>query len=277
MLPLQLLYTGRFSTLINAFHVIIGYGCGQSSSLFQCRSSSDQSGLVYTPNIPDFYFNDVNAADFSSGREAKLTATDDGTTYIFTIPPESLERNCSGDVVAIQYCYEARDRDIGMNSSVFNLLHLNRNGLDFRVDSSFAIYTTPQEEFCSDPPGPGMDAVCCDTATLDRFQIPSTSFTFAVMVINNDVRPLAFAESANDFRHNQLQAFLGISALSPEFTFSLGQSEVVTDESLLLLRFLVGKTSVVSVKQTSFKTSGLIQGGSFPSKIMTPPPLPPKK
>ncbi len=108
----------------------------QSSSLFQCQSSSDQNGLVYTPNIPNEYFNHTNAADLrtSGGFLVGLNVTvrEKRATHIFTIPPESASRNCSGSLVSIQYCYRARDRDINKRRDIFvlsSLISLNQDGL----------------------------------------------------------------------------------------------------------------------------------------------------
>lgn len=221
-------------------HARADFGCGQSvdrSALFQCQPSSDQSGQVYTPDIPDFYFNAVNAADFRTGAGANLTTASGGITYIFTISPELEHRNCDGNVVAIQYCYHlAGAGDIGGNVTAFNFLHLNRNGFDFTVTGGFTVYTTPQENFCTGLPQP-TGTICCDTATLvatNQFQLPSSSYTFAVTLISNDVRLLAFADAAPYYRYRHLQASLG-SSVTPGNTFTLGQDNV-TGESLLLLR-----------------------------------------
>ena len=214
-------------------------GCTQT--LFQCQPSTGQSGLLYTPNIPDFYFNDMNAADFRSG--ANLTTSRNGFIYIFTIPAESSERICTGNVVAIQYCYETKDNRINRTVNIFNFLHMNRSGFDFTVTSSFMERTTPQDSFCTDLTGE-IQQICCDTATLDvmdQFQLPTTNYTFAVMIINNDARPLAFVPFATEYRHEQLQAALGSSVPPPGNIISLGQNTVITDESLLLLRFILGQ------------------------------------
>ena len=202
---------------------------------------------MYTPNIPDFYFNDVNAADFRSGGGANLTTSSNRVTYIFTIPAESSERNCTGNVVAIQYCYETRIDQIGSNEiNVFNFLHMNRSGLLFTFTGSFTEQTSPQSRFCTNPMGI-IQQVCCETATLDmmdQFQLPTTSYTFAVMIINNDARPLAFAASVDEYRHEQLQTDLGSSAPPPGNNITLGQNTVVPDQSLLLLRFILGNTNL---------------------------------
>ena len=218
-----------------------------ASSLFQCQPSSDVSGQVYTPNIPDFYFNDENAADFRSGDEENLITLRNRLTYIFTIPAESSERNCTGNVVAIQYCYETRNNRIGSNEiNVFNFLHMNRSGLAFTITGSFTERTSPQESFCTDPEG-GIQQICCDTATLDmmdQFLLPTTNYTFAVTVINNDARPLAFAASTTEYGYEQLQEDLRSSAPQPADIITLGQNDVVTDESLLLLRFILGNSNI---------------------------------
>ncbi len=90
--------------------------------LLRSKWTSPHPQQVYTPNIPDEYFNDTNAVDFRTGDEANLTNTENGARYFFTVPAESTSRNCSGDVVSIQYCYQARDSDRDTNSIVFNLL-----------------------------------------------------------------------------------------------------------------------------------------------------------
>ncbi len=129
-----------------------GSGYLQSSSVFQCQSSSDQSGLVYTPNIPDFYLNDVNAAALwsSDGSFKRLITTE--RTHIFTIPPESASRNCSGSLVSIQYCYRARDRNINVEQTIFilsSLVSRNEHGL-FEVKNITTIRNTPRNSTCTD-------------------------------------------------------------------------------------------------------------------------------
>ena len=169
--------------------------------------------------------------------------------YIFTIPAESAEHNCTGNVVAIQYCYETRNSQTGSNEiNVFNFLHMNRSELVFTVTGSFMERTSPQYSICTDPMGL-IQQICCDTATLDmmdQFQLPSTSYTFAVMVINIEARPLAFAASTTEYRHEQLLAVLGSSPPPPGNTITLGQNDVVTDQSFLLLRFILGNTNLQS-------------------------------
>ena len=148
--------------------------------------------------------------------------------------------------MAIQYCYETRDNQIGSNEiNVFNFLHLNRSGLVFTVTGSFTERSSPQDSFCTD--SMGGKQICCENATLDvrdQFQLPTTSYTFAVMIISNVARPLAFAASATEYRHEQLQAALGILAPPPRDIISLVQDNVVTDESLLLLRFILGNSNI---------------------------------
>jgi hypothetical protein len=185
----------------------------------------------------------MNAADFRSGSNANLTTTGMDLTYIFTIPAQSAQRNCAGNVVGIQYCYQARASDINVDSYIFNILHMTRNGLTFTVTGSYGEQTTPQEAFCVNPPG-SIERVCCETSTVevsDQFQIPTTNYTFAIMNSNDNVRLLAFDPSTTDYRYEQFQAHLGGTAPPVGNTISLDQSSAVSLHSLLLLRFIVGK------------------------------------
>ena len=121
---------------------------------------------------------------------------------------------------------------------------MNRSGFFFTVTGSFTVQTSPQNSFCTDPRG-GIQQICCDTATLDvidQFQLPTTNYTFAAMVFNNDARPLAFAASATEYRHEQLT--LRNSAPSPGNNITLSQDDVETEESLLLLRFILGNSNI---------------------------------
>ena len=163
---------------------------------FQCPPSSDQRGLVYTLNISDFYFNHTNAADLRTSDGVNLTHS---VTYFFTVPAESVSRNCSdGDVVSIQYCYQARYDDITMGTmgtsiNVFNLLAVDRNGMQFTIINSTTIQTAPNNSICTSPPG-DIQQICCDTTPLSGFQIPASEYTFGIVITNRNVRPLAFAD-----------------------------------------------------------------------------------
>ena len=219
----------------------------QTTSIFQCQSSSDQNGLVYTPNIPDFYFNDMNAANFRTGGRANLTTSQDGITYIFTIPPESpLMRNCSGTVVSLQYCYQARDSDIGRNRNIFNLLFLTQNGMDFTVNGMITRQAHPRNNTCTDPNSEAIQQICCETRSLtglniyDRFHIPFSSFAFGVVITDGNVRPLTFTTSATEYHVEQYQAALGANGPSLGNTFTLTENNQVNNGASLLFRFFIG-------------------------------------
>ncbi len=194
-------------------------GCGylQSSSLFQCQSSSDQSGLVYTPNIPDEYFNHTNAADLRTNGgsliDSSIMVKGGKATHIFTIPPESASRNCSGSLVSIQYCYRARDADINVEQTIFilsSLISLNQHGL-FEVINTTIVRNTPRNSICTDPPG-NIEQICCDTTPLSGLQISSSEYIFGVTITDPAaVRPLAFSgRRIREYRISQISAALGI-------------------------------------------------------------------
>ncbi len=211
----------------------------ESFAPFQCQSSSDQSGLVYTPNIPDFYFNDVNTAGFRTNDRANLTDTVNGVTYFFTVPAESASCNCSGDVVSIQYCYRARYRDIGTSSNVFNLLAVDRNGLQFTINNREVIQIESRNMRCAGPQG-DIQQICCDTTPLSGFQIPSSEYTFGIVITNNSVRPLAFADSVREYRVEQFRASLGTAGPQLGSIVNLTEGDRLTDRALLLIRAIIG-------------------------------------
>ena len=126
------------SAIIHFFQsAAASYGCAQTSSvssLYQCQPSSQNSDQVFIPNIPDFYFDHASAALFRGDGDNNLTVTGSrGRTFVFTVPAVSPERNCSGAVMSIQYCHQARANQIGQTHNIFDLITLRRNGLNFTV------------------------------------------------------------------------------------------------------------------------------------------------
>ena len=167
-----------------------------------------------------------------------------GVTYIFTIPPESPLHNCSGTVVSLQYCYQARNEDRGNNRTVFSILFLTRNGMSFRVNRRIFIRTIPSNSICTSIGS--RRQICCDNTTLrnfNRFQLPSSSFAFGVVITNGNVRPLAFTTSTSEYRIEYYRtSLLPLEILRPRTVLNLATSEQVND-STLLLRFFIGKIS----------------------------------
>ena len=170
-----------------------------------------------------------------------MTISQFGVTYIFTIPSEStVQRNCSGRVMSIQYCYQARNEDVGNTRDVFRFLSLVQDGLQFTVSTNVIIKTTPLNSICSDFPG-SLQQICCDTTSLsvsDQFQIPPSTYTFGVIIINNNVKLLAFANDVKEYRVEQYQVSLDF-LIPPGNKFTLTENAQV-NRSLLLLRFLIG-------------------------------------
>ena len=214
--------------------------------------SSDQNGLIHTRNIPDFYFNDSNAAaNFRTDGSANLTQSQSRrVAYIFTIPPESPLRDCSGTVVSLQYCYQARNRDIERNRTVnvFIFLSLTQNGMCFTVNRQMFIRTFLSNTICTNSSG-SIEQICCDTTTLNtsnQLQLPSSNFSFGVVITYGNVRPLAFTTSSTEYHVIQYRTFLGLTNSGTMFTLS--SNERVND-SFLLFRFVIGKGNKIRLLQ----------------------------
>ena len=178
----------------------------------------------------------------TNGVAANVTMSLNGFTYIFTIPSKSIQRNCSGRVMSIQYCYQAKNSDIGQTRNVFTFLSLIQEGVQFTVNSSVTIQTTPEDSICSDPRAGGIQQICCDTtflSAIDQFQISSSTYnTFGVVIINNNVKPLVFASTVTEYRVEQYQSALGSSfSIGTIYTFT---NSTQVNGSLLLLRFFIG-------------------------------------
>ena len=216
------------------------------SSPFECQPSSDQSGQVYTPNIPDSYFNHQNLAQIIARNTSNLITTKQFVTYIFTIPPEPA--GCSGSVVAIQYCYRTNDTQVRFMSEgkIFEFLHLTQlDELQFEVNSSIQITSVANASICTDIINhDDIQQVCCNTTTLsaaDVFQIPSSGYAFGVT--SRAYQPLAFDETHMEYLTEQFQTYLLTAFPIPSgLNFSVSRNNQV-NESLPLIRLIIGKYS----------------------------------
>ena len=214
---------------------IIVNGYAQTASVFECQptSSSDQ---VFTPNIPDLYFDHTNAAAFRTGAGANLTTVTGNhrKTFIYTTPPESA---CSGIVTAIQYCYHTRINN--PRRDILRFLSLSRDGFDFKVMNVQTGRAVPQDD-CSILATP---RICCTTATfsantMNQFRI-SSNYTFGAMLLNDlKVRPLAFSGMA-DVKYQFPHFVTRLTNGNPPtgFTFTHNRQN---NRYLLLMRFFIG-------------------------------------
>ncbi len=210
------------------------------SALFEC--TAEENGLVSTPNIPDSYFNHSRAGELRTQHIPTLMQTTAGFTYVFTVPSVGTQRNCSGNVMALEYCYEAGNEDVGMKRDLFYFLSLTRNtgAHDFRVDGKFLVEVTPMESSCTpDLPSGGVMRICCGQYTLEppnRIAISSAPFSFGIVI--RDLKLLAVSFRETEFNFPQFQLSLGESGPSVGGTFSVGSQ--LTGHSLLLQRFIIG-------------------------------------
>ena len=222
----------------SAIITLAGLTEAQSNSVFLCQRSAALAGDVYTPNIPDLYFNRENTATFSTSQNANLTTLLESRTYFFTIPRLSAQRNCSGTFTTIQYCYQVNLSTIP--SPIFSFYFATREGSSFTVDRSFLV--TPSMSKCTSIAADLL--ICCETRDLsvrEQISIRSSEFTFGL--VSRDMQFISFADSATEF--NVERAEVGVSIIGlisgGGLTISGGPGSISTDQSIVLFRFLMGK------------------------------------
>ena len=148
--------------------------------------------------------------------------------HIFTVPAlSSGNRNCSGNVLAIQYCYTAVNGSmIETNQSVFKLYYLTVENRKYFINSSFLVTTTSSRN-CS-------STYCCDSTTFsNQLHFPESNFTLGVKWIIGGYFRLASFTLFSEFNAEQyLLTDIEGSHTLPAVSLS--------HQPLLLLRFLLG-------------------------------------
>ena len=157
--------------------------------------------------------------------------------YIYPLPPESAEHNCSGTVVGMQYCYRNRSRRMsyGRNQTLFQLLFLTRNGYHnvYTVDSSVTVSATPQEATCTDEHL--YYRVCCENTTVGANNLQITE-AFGIVQVSNGLHLLSFRDSQYRVDVFETKHSGQHVAVGSNFTLSHRQNR----RRLFLLRLFLG-------------------------------------
>ena len=210
------------------------------AQLFQCQPSENNAYGQVFPNIPDMYFNPAEAANSLTGPTPDLMALGVNLAYIFIIPAVGANRNCSGDVVAFEYCYRT-SRTIGSGQrTVFDFLLLTRNSQTFTVNSKFPVRDDPGMAACMtiDDHLGLTDQVCCSVSDLNggnQHEAPTAEYTIGIAVSNPAILPLAISNSQTAFNINRYETALSTVQVGGSIT-----TFPLSGRSIALLRFYLG-------------------------------------
>ena len=154
----------------------------------------------------------------------------------------STQRNCSGRVVSLQYCYQVDSSLIGESISAFHFLSLTQDGQEFTVKSRHRVRTTPHHSICTNSTAESLEGylICCDQESsieARNFHVPASDYAYGILV--RQVQLLAFAGSVGEYNYEQFQVSVRNNG-RPGITFTLTQANRFTNLSLPLLRFTLG-------------------------------------
>ena len=205
-------------------------------------------GKSWTPNIPSEYFNNRNVLTPQNTSPARF-----GFTYIFKIPAQGSGRDCTGNVTAIQVCYKKPVGGQAGPRELLQFLVMDQEGTVATVRKSFPVAVNPQAITCSSV----QSQSCCETVALldgTQFELIESSLIFGLMITQQSISLLAFAPTESDFNADQYQLSLGIVPPSTPITLT----RAISDQSLMLMRFEVGKESNYTFTETVTGTSTTI-------------------
>ena len=169
----------------------------------------------------------------------ELIAVHDRRAYIYTIPPESAQRNCSGTVTAVEFCYRVRTMDEvrpGETKEVFYFLSLTQDSSiqkRFTVNRRISINSTASNSICATV-SPD-NRVCCENKHLE-YQVPSSTFTFSI-VARKDFRLLISTNTTTEYIEQRYFSENAINTSTQEGSSFQTRDHVPINMPLLLLRF----------------------------------------
>ena len=171
-----------------------------------------------------------------------LIVTVNRRVYIYTIPPESAQRNCSGTVTAVEYCYKATMPELQQTKDVFYILSLTpstqeNDKIKFTVNRRININSTASDSICTSIPDRtyAWHLVCCENKSLE-YQFPSSNFTFGI-VARKDFRLLFSTNTTTEYIYRKFFHNESVLDASTQERNRFSSSNRLTNMSLLLLRF----------------------------------------
>lgn len=214
---------------------------------FDCAERDDEF-----PDILDHFFEVSDAVEIgeeeesSSNTRTLVTIATRGTAYIFTSSSVPIE--CRGVIAAVEYCYAATQADFfqtmrhNQMKQAFHFLSLSQDEDDNLVVDDIIIVTTKpmRNTICTNDnilPGAW---TCCDKYTLpttSQISISSSPFSFGIVV--DDAGLLSFTSSQEEYSFSKFQISLDSEELEIGRIIETSDEEL-EDQSLLLLRFIIG-------------------------------------
>ena len=186
-------------------------------------------------------------AELRTGGNAILTGTGRFLSYLVTLPVE-----CSGYVQAMETCYQIKDGTYH-SSQYIRFQVLARKDSTYTTIESFDITSTPTIASCArtDNLYQPNQIVCCERVPLEAksyfFISSGSNFTYGVTFLNNsNLRMLRFSEIFLHMQHRlkeTLQEVVNVSDLN----------RITSISTLLLLRLIVGKSSLMRVKKDGMR------------------------
>ncbi len=194
-----------------------------------------------------------NLGDLTDENIASIAENLDGLEFrnAAIVYPVPSTLNCSGTVSAVEYCYRGPVNDIvlGREYSVFTLLMLEQNGLNFTVDDIFDIRSIPTLEVCTERDLRGtIFQICCDSFPLDMtesFNLPTAS-NFAFGLIESSFPAQLLRYNVNAFPEFLVDRFRSGSAvfgrpLRVGNSFTLFEGNLGAFRALRVLQLVIGK------------------------------------
>ena len=162
-------------------------------------------------------------------------------TYIFS---SFSGLNCSGTVMAVEYCYSGRASSMrpffrGTTWPVFALSVLHKNGTTFSMINVTEISTRPTNMLCVRARGINY---CCDVMVLEpvqQFRIPASNLAFGITVLNSRAARLQWNSTFSEY---VVEQYIHSSSmyLTPGSSFTLMESDK-KNQTLKLMHLHISK------------------------------------
>lgn len=214
---------------------------GQQLYQWSCSAVESSSNLHSLPDLPVTDSRNLvsEPTRFGAPRATELS--------FYPVPPTL---NCTGTVLAVDFCYSEYNRDhFDTEEHVFTLLTLNKNGFSFTVSDVIPVHSKPSSGICTNYrfSSSNVRRYCCDRFMLDSqdwFSLPAPNFAFGITTFPRTSRNL-LAYHVGDFSSLRVREFRYNIDEDPiaGATINLTEQQRFSDRALMMFNFVLGKFS----------------------------------
>ena len=233
--------------MLAEFESLLWLHLGSSAQFYEWSCSSlDSTRNGYT--LPDLDYGDAEGV---AGDRDRVVRSNSSWVDVFSVPSAL---NCSGTVMALDYCYAGWP---DQETKVFTVLTLKQVNLTFKITNKINVHVNSLTNcYSRDTEQKPPFYYCCESLSLnitEQFHLPASNFALAIVPATSVIRQLRHrVEFFPEYRVEQYNfSKSDLNALAVGDNFTLTSADRTVEMALGFFKFEISKLTLYMKKLSS--------------------------